>query len=208
MLLAVGTHFLDIIGSHSLSLVMRIGYWRSGWEIWRRHPLLGIGSGNFHHYYYTYKSAWVEEVNKAHNCYWQWSIETGLIGMTVLLFFIWALACRLHKSQSRPAVTTDPASPEDIGRCSGYLLPAAALFSFILLWLLGYFFEYDSVRSWLIPCFSGLGTSASKVSAALLSSLIAVTLMGLWFAGFFLLQEFKLARRARDKMGVIGFCFP
>ncbi len=85
------THSLDAVGLGSLSMVMRIGYWTAGCAIFFKHAFLGIGIANFKHYYYTFKEPWVEEVNTAHNCFLQWTLETGIVGTLALLWLIYAI---------------------------------------------------------------------------------------------------------------------
>lgn len=145
LLLAIGivfvtlyTEYLNFIGRHSLSLVMRMGYWATSLQIWWHAPFFGVGIGSFKDYYYTYKTPWVEEVNKAHNFYLQWPSETGLIGVFVLLIFFW----KLRDLLANPAVPEEKKLRAESDN-SVWVLALAALVSFSLLLMLNQFFEVE-----------------------------------------------------------------
>ena len=58
------------------SAVMRLNYWRETWEIIKRHPLVGVGLGNFNLAYSRY----------AHNSYLQIWAEIGILGVVSILW--------------------------------------------------------------------------------------------------------------------------
>ncbi len=140
--LARHTAYLDFIGKNSLSFVMRIAYWEAGFKILADHPLSGVGVGNFKHHYYTYKHPWAEEVNKVHNGYLEWGIETGILGILVLLFLVWQIFSSLKK-------TAHPPENEGNSRLFPGLFWSIAFFSILLLGMLERSFEVDSLQYWL-----------------------------------------------------------
>jgi len=63
------------------SMFMRINYWQDTIEIIKLHPFFGVGLGNFNLTYSRY----------AHNSFLQFWAETGLFGITSLIWFIYAI---------------------------------------------------------------------------------------------------------------------
>ena len=59
-----------------------------GLEQFRKHPVLGIGFGNFHEFYYTYE---------VHNTYISLLAETGIIGFSGFAILVIFLLARLRK---------------------------------------------------------------------------------------------------------------
>jgi O-antigen ligase len=78
------------ITDENFSTVERMAHWQAGWHMFRDHPLLGVGIGNFNvRYpdYYVRESFRVSE-GHAHNIYIQMLAETGLAGLCVYLTLI------------------------------------------------------------------------------------------------------------------------
>jgi putative inorganic carbon (hco3(-)) transporter len=63
------------------SVFMRISYWHDTLAIIKTHPFLGVGLGNFNLIYSRY----------AHNSFLQFWAEAGLLGITSLLWLIYAI---------------------------------------------------------------------------------------------------------------------
>lgn len=84
----VGTGF-DPASSHQ----SRIQTWRNSWSMISDYPLLGVGVGAYPVAYSRYDTgAGYMMMNAAHNDYLQVVCETGLIGASLLLFFLIAVA--------------------------------------------------------------------------------------------------------------------
>jgi O-antigen ligase len=80
---------LDLAERSSASV--RLQVWATGWEMFRLHPLTGIGLGQFRDQYLTYASRlfaplWEAAILHAHNLFLHFAINLGLIG---LAGFIW-----------------------------------------------------------------------------------------------------------------------
>ncbi|MEM9180050.1 MAG: O-antigen ligase family protein [Pseudomonadota bacterium] len=74
----------------------RLGIAEVAIRIFWDHPILGTGLGTFEPVFKIYEdpdSVSLGYVNQAHNDYLQWGIETGLIGLIVVMgFLIWSLS--------------------------------------------------------------------------------------------------------------------
>lgn len=57
---------------------------RIGWELFTRHPIRGVGFGNFSHYYYYEFAGWAKTY--AHNNYVEILADTGIIGFMLYYF--------------------------------------------------------------------------------------------------------------------------
>ncbi len=153
-LLIYYTNIFNELGSDSLSLVMRIGYWNSCWNIFQEYPILGIGSANYPNYFYTYKEIWVEEANAAHNCLFQWIVETGLVGFIALLFLCYAILKFYYNSKKENINTTNLPIEHFKDKMSSNsklfrFLAIVSSLSIIYLATLKQSFEYDSIEFWL-----------------------------------------------------------
>ncbi len=73
------------------SVTERIGFREAAWKMFRTHPILGVGIGNYGYLYNTYKPAWAQAfpfVAKAHNQYLEILAETGLVGAGIFVLII------------------------------------------------------------------------------------------------------------------------
>jgi len=70
------------------SAQVRIEYWQAGGQMLKERPLLGFGGGSFGRVYAKYKLPQAEETQMAHNNFVQVAAETGLIGFSLFLLFL------------------------------------------------------------------------------------------------------------------------
>jgi putative inorganic carbon (HCO3(-)) transporter len=69
----------------------RLAHWQSALEMWRDHPWLGIGFGNYAAAYSKYALAkWPAALGHAHNYYLNIAAETGLLGLVAYLL-LWGV---------------------------------------------------------------------------------------------------------------------
>ncbi|MBL7200202.1 MAG: O-antigen ligase family protein [Anaerolineae bacterium] len=72
--------------------VERLAFWQAALDMWRDHPWLGIGFGNYQAAYVTYSlPKWPMSLGHAHNYYLNVAAEAGLIGLTTYLW-LWGMA--------------------------------------------------------------------------------------------------------------------
>jgi O-antigen ligase len=70
----------------------RLAFWRVALDMWRDHPLLGVGFGNYQAVYARYAlPKWRMALGHAHNYYLNIAAETGLIGLLAYLM-LWGAA--------------------------------------------------------------------------------------------------------------------
>lgn len=75
----------------NFSTIERLAHWVAGIRMFRAHPLLGVGAGNYGAAYQTYKvPGWDESLTHAHNYYINAAAETGALGLLALLAVIGA----------------------------------------------------------------------------------------------------------------------
>lgn len=81
----------------------RYDYWRIAWHVWRAHPLLGVGAGNYPRSYYEQRAT-AEDVEQPHSIELQALSELGLPGALLLACllaaFVWA-ALRMRAAAAR-----------------------------------------------------------------------------------------------------------
>jgi O-Antigen ligase len=69
----------------------RYDYWRIAWRVWREHPVLGVGAGNYLRSY-DEDRATTEEVEQPHSIELQALSELGVVGALLLAGFIAGIA--------------------------------------------------------------------------------------------------------------------
>jgi len=70
----------------------RLAFWQAALDMWRDHPWLGVGLGNYAAAYTAYSlPKWRMALGHAHNYYLNIACETGLVGLLAYLF-LWAAA--------------------------------------------------------------------------------------------------------------------
>jgi O-antigen ligase len=81
----------------------RYDYWRIAWQAWTRHPLDGLGAGNYPRTYFQRRST-TEDVEQPHSLELQTLSELGLVGALLLGAFVagvgWG-ALRTRRAASR-----------------------------------------------------------------------------------------------------------
>jgi UDP-GlcNAc:undecaprenyl-phosphate GlcNAc-1-phosphate transferase len=81
----------------------RYDYWRIAWRVWREHPVLGVGAGNYARSYYQQRAT-TEDIDQPHSIELQALSELGLVGALLLLAFIagvgWG-AVRMRREAAR-----------------------------------------------------------------------------------------------------------
>ncbi len=65
----------------------RYDYWRIAWRVWRAHPVLGVGAGNYPRSYYQQRAT-TEDVEQPHSIELQTLSELGLVGGLLLAGFL------------------------------------------------------------------------------------------------------------------------
>jgi hypothetical protein len=65
----------------------RYDYWRIAWHVWREHPLLGVGAGNYPHSYYRQRAT-TEDIEQPHSIELQALSELGIVGALLLALFL------------------------------------------------------------------------------------------------------------------------
>jgi len=66
----------------------RLALWKYGWTMFRTHPLMGVGWGEFPSYQYQFAKTLggVEIANNSHDIFIDLLAKTGLIGLAIMLF--------------------------------------------------------------------------------------------------------------------------
>ena len=78
--------------TQDFSTAERLAHWIAGLNMYRTHPILGVGIGNYPDAYPGYYiSTFVNSLGHAHNYYINIAAETGTIGLAVYLLFLVAL---------------------------------------------------------------------------------------------------------------------
>lgn len=95
----------DIVSLSSIG--DRVTMWRNGWEIFKKHPVIGNGVNTFFGMYAEVRNDEFrgKKGSYAHNCYLQMAADIGLVGLASFLFFIAALILKGFKAFRR---TGDP----------------------------------------------------------------------------------------------------
>ena len=83
----------------------RLALWKYGWTMFRTHPLLGVGWGEFPRYQFDLVRdlGGVEIANNAHDIFIDLLAKTGLLGMAVLLAGIVSWLVRVLRAPHTPA---------------------------------------------------------------------------------------------------------
>jgi hypothetical protein len=85
----------------------RYDYWRIAWRVWREHPVLGVGAGNYARSYYQQRAT-TEDIEQAHSIELQTLSELGVVGSMLLAGFLAGIAwgaVRMRPAARRSTVT-------------------------------------------------------------------------------------------------------
>jgi UDP-GlcNAc:undecaprenyl-phosphate GlcNAc-1-phosphate transferase len=78
----------------------RYDYWRIAWRVWREHPVLGVGAGNYPRSYYQQRAT-TEDIEQPHSIELQALSELGIVGALLLAGFIGGIGLGIMRM--RPA---------------------------------------------------------------------------------------------------------
>ena len=82
-----------VLTSENFAIVHRMAIWQAAWDMFRDHPFLGIGIGNFDLFYPTYAlPGWPVLPGHAHNYYLNLLAEQGVVGLAAYLALLGGLA--------------------------------------------------------------------------------------------------------------------
>ena len=92
-------HFLGLVqisltqpSSQDYSTAERLAHWIAGLHMFLDHPILGVGIGNYANAYPQYFiTIFVDPLGHAHNYYINIAAETGFIGLTAYVLFLFAM---------------------------------------------------------------------------------------------------------------------
>jgi O-antigen ligase len=78
------------VNSANFSVQERLAHWVAGLRMFRAHPVLGIGAGNYSAAYARYQVSpdWFEALGHAHNYYINAAAETGSLGLLAILALV------------------------------------------------------------------------------------------------------------------------
>ncbi|HID86926.1 MAG TPA: O-antigen ligase domain-containing protein [Anaerolineae bacterium] len=77
------------ITDENFATIERLAHWQAALGMWRDHPWLGVGIGNYVAAYPRYAlPRWDDPLGHAHNYYLNIAAETGLVGLVAYLLFL------------------------------------------------------------------------------------------------------------------------
>ncbi|NUM33847.1 MAG: O-antigen ligase family protein [Candidatus Brocadiae bacterium] len=191
---------LDFIGKYGLTFVMRIAYWEAGLKIIANNFLFGTGVGNFKHHYYTYKYPWAEEVNKVHNGYLEWTIETGFAGTLILCFLVWKIFSFLQNTHDKESLSGGNQEEKNLFFT---LFVCVAVFSLSLSGIMGRSFDFSSLHHWL--CSLGFENFFQSSDSAL-AYMIGFFSILLWILLYRFFDSMSFENLALGlKLGILSF---
>jgi O-antigen ligase len=81
---------LGPVNSANFSVQERLAHWVAGLRMFRTHPILGVGAGNYSVAYPRYQVSpdWFEALGHAHNYYINAAAETGTLGLLAILAMV------------------------------------------------------------------------------------------------------------------------
>ena len=81
---------LGPVNNANFSIQERLAHWVAGLRMFRAHPILGVGAGNYSVAYPRYQVSpdWFEALGHAHNYYINAAAETGILGLLAILALV------------------------------------------------------------------------------------------------------------------------
>jgi O-antigen ligase len=81
---------LGPVDAANFSVQERLAHWVAGLRMFRAHPILGVGAGNYSAAYAHYQVSpdWFEALGHAHNYYINAAAETGILGLLAILALV------------------------------------------------------------------------------------------------------------------------
>lgn len=144
------------------SVSMRVDFLKTGWELFKRKPLLGFGPGGFMEEYattlYSAKHAGEPEDYRmrAHNTYLEVLVGSGTVGLLCFLALI-GVALRNYRTAARHAL--------EAGDLEHKLMTNAYEAAFLVNLLLFFFISYLSMKHfWIFLAVSQVALNLSKTS--------------------------------------------
>lgn len=87
----------------NFAVLERMAHWQSALEMWKDHPWLGVGIGNYEPVYAQYAfPLWALPLGHAHNYYLNVAAEAGFLGLVAYLF-LWGAALLVSWRATRRA---------------------------------------------------------------------------------------------------------
>jgi O-antigen ligase len=87
----------------NFAVLERMAHWQSALEMWKDHPWLGVGIGNYESVYAQYAlPLWALPLGHAHNYYLNVAAEAGFLGLVAYLF-LWGAALLVSWRATRRA---------------------------------------------------------------------------------------------------------
>jgi UDP-GlcNAc:undecaprenyl-phosphate GlcNAc-1-phosphate transferase len=104
----------------------RYDYWRIAWLVWREHPLLGAGAGNYPRPYYQQRAT-TEDIEQPHSIELQALSELGVVGVLLLACFIAGIAWGAVRMRpaARRSVLTRSVMVGAVGAFTAWLVQAS-----------------------------------------------------------------------------------
>lgn len=87
---ALGQRWLTVQSGQDFALNQRFYMWQSAINMWKDHPLFGVGMGNYTEQYqsrYRLPQATEPKIEHAHNMYLHMLAEFGVVGLSVFVIF-------------------------------------------------------------------------------------------------------------------------
>jgi O-antigen ligase len=90
------------ITDENYASVERLAHWESALDMWRDHPWVGVGFGNYQTVYGAYAlPKWPMALGHAHNYYLNVAAETGLLGIAAYLILIGSASWQMWRNIRR-----------------------------------------------------------------------------------------------------------
>jgi hypothetical protein len=161
----------------------RYDYWRIAWRVWREHPVIGVGAGNYPRSYYQQRAT-TEDIEQPHSIELQALSELGLVGALLLVAFIGGICWGVSRMRAaaRRSTLSRALMVGGVGAVGGWLGQTSVDWMHLLPGLTAIAIVATAVlvrsRGSLTPSHSRLGRAlASRPALALGASVVLVALV-------------------------------